>query len=101
MHPTPDLPRLIHLPMTGCMLTGSSLQLTAQTQISTINQSSRAGAAMAAADAEISRFRDIIRQIDELETEFDKVRHIRDIVKGFRARVEGLDKRMDARGSRR
>ncbi|CAO1598832.1 MAG: hypothetical protein LQ349_000568 [Xanthoria aureola] len=76
-------------------------QLTAQTQISTMNQSSRAGAAMAAADAEIARFRDIIRQIDELETEFDKVRHIRDIVKGFRARVEGLERKMDARGPRR
>ncbi|KAL8913276.1 MAG: hypothetical protein Q9172_007323 [Xanthocarpia lactea] len=78
-----------------------SISLTAQTQISTINQSSRAGAAMAAADAEIARFRDIIRQIDELETEFDKVRHIRDIVKGFRARVEGLERKMDSRGSRR
>ncbi|KAL8693880.1 MAG: hypothetical protein Q9218_001389 [Villophora microphyllina] len=76
-------------------------QLTAQTQISTINQSSRAGAAMAAADAEIARFHAIIRQIDELETEFDKVRHIRDIVKGFRARVEGLERKMDARHARR
>lgn len=56
---------------------------------------------MAAADAEIARFRDIIRQIDELETEFDKVRHIRDIVKSFRARVEGLERKMDARASRR
>ncbi|KAL8700027.1 MAG: hypothetical protein Q9201_005673 [Fulgogasparrea decipioides] len=76
-------------------------QLTAQTQISTIHQSSRAGAAMAAADAEIARFHGIIRQIDELETEFDKVRHIRDIVKGFRARVESLERKMDARGARR
>ncbi|KAL8717451.1 MAG: hypothetical protein Q9225_005301 [Loekoesia sp. 1 TL-2023] len=76
-------------------------QLTAQAQISTINQSSRTGAAMAAADAEIARFHSILRQIDELETEFDKVRHIRDIVKGFRARVEGLERKMDARGIRR
>ncbi|KAI4113586.1 MAG: hypothetical protein LQ345_005465 [Seirophora villosa] len=76
-------------------------QLSAQTQTSTIHQSSRAGAAMAAADAEIARFREIIRQIDELETEFDKVRHIRDIVKGFRARVDSLERKMDARGSRR
>ena len=61
-------------------------------------QSSRATAgAMAAADAEIARFRDILRQIDELEVEFDKVRHIRDIVKGFRARVEGLERRVDGR----
>lgn len=77
------------------------MQLSAQTQTSTIHQSSRAGAAMAAADAEIARFREIIRQIDELETEFDKVRHIRDIVKGFRARVDSLERKMDARGSRR
>ena len=56
---------------------------------------------MAAADAEIARFKDIIRQIDELETEFDKVRHIRDIVKGFRSRVESLDKRMDKASRRR
>ena len=56
---------------------------------------------MAVADAEIARFRGILRQIDELETEFDKVRHIRDIVKGFRSRVEGLEKRIDGKGTRR
>jgi len=41
--------------------------------------------------------RDIIRTIDELETEYDKVRHIRDIVKGFRGRVEGLERKVDSR----
>lgn len=74
-------------------------QLTAQTQRSTLHQSSRAQSSIAAADAEIARFRDILRQIDDLETEFDKVRHIRDIVKGFRARVEGLERRVDGRGA--
>lgn len=49
---------------------------------------------MQVADAEIARFHEILRQIDELEREFDKVRHIRDIVKGFRARVEALDRRI-------
>ena len=84
------------------MLTNArQYQLTAQTQTCTFNQSIRAGAAMAAADAEIARFREILRQIDELEMEFDKVRHIRDIVKGFRARVEGLEKRIDGKGRRR
>lgn len=73
-------------------------QLTAQTQRSTSHQSSRAASSIADADREIARFREIIRQIDELEVEFDKVRHIRDIVKGFRARVEGLEKRVDGRG---
>ena len=72
-------------------------QLTAQTQISTHLQSSRASTAIAAADAEIARFKEILRQIDELETEFDKVRHIRDIVKSFRGRVEGLERRIDGR----
>ena len=76
-------------------------QLTAQTQRSTLHQSSRAATSIAAADAEIARFREILRQIDELETEFDKVRHIRDIVKGYRARVEGLERRIDGRGGGR
>ena len=85
-----------------CVMPSDSLltprQLTAQTQRSTIHQSSRAQSSIAAADAEIARFRDILRQIDDLETEFDKVRHIRDIVKGFRARVEGLERRVEGRG---
>lgn len=68
--------------------------------MSTISQSARAGAAMAAADTEIARFRDILRQIDELEVEFDKVRHIRDIVKGFRSRVEGLERKVEGRARR-
>lgn len=55
---------------------------------------------MAAADAEIARFREILWQIDEMEVELDKVRHIRDIVKAYRSRVEGLERRMD-RGGRR
>lgn len=52
---------------------------------------------MAAADAEIARFKDILRQIDELETEFDKIRHIRDIVKAYRARVESVGRGLDRR----
>jgi len=50
---------------------------------------------MAATDREIARMHEILRTIDELETEYDKVRHIRDIVKQFRARVEGLERRVD------
>lgn len=77
-----------------------SLQLTQQTQISVSAQSARAGNAMAAADAEIARFRDVLWQIDEMEVELGKVMHIRDIVKAYRSRVEGLERRMD-RGGRR
>ncbi|MCJ1447628.1 MAG: hypothetical protein MMC23_008139 [Stictis urceolatum] len=62
--------------------------LSTQTTMSSTAQSRSAASTMAGADAEIARFKDILRQIDELETEFDKVRHIRDIVKAFRGRVE-------------
>ncbi len=46
------------------------------------------------ADAEIARFHQILRQIDELELEFDKVRRVREIVRGFRARVDAMDRRV-------
>ncbi|KAI9670916.1 MAG: hypothetical protein M1817_003801 [Caeruleum heppii] len=69
-------------------------QLTHQTTLSTGARSASAASALSLADAEIARFHAILRQIDELEREFDKVRHIRDIVKGFRGRVETLERKM-------
>lgn len=65
-----------------------------QTQTATLVQYDRAGNAIQAADAEIARFREILRQIDELQVEFDKVRRIAEIVKAFRARVEALDRKI-------
>ena len=75
----------------------TSAQLSTQTTLSTTAQSRGARNTVAGADAEIARFKEILRQIDELEMEFDKVRHIRDIVKGFRARVEGVGRALDRR----
>lgn len=46
------------------------------------------------ADHEIARMRAIMRQTDELEIEFEKIQRLRDIVKGFRARVEQLERRL-------
>lgn len=46
------------------------------------------------ADNEIARFRAILQNIDELELEFDKIKRIREIVRGFRARVEQLERRI-------
>lgn len=69
-------------------------QLTQQTQTATQVQYDRAGNAMQMADAEIARFRAILREIDELQVEFDKVRRIGEIVKGFKARVDRLDRRI-------
>lgn len=62
-------------------------------------QYDRAGNAIAIADSEIARFHDILRQIDELEVDFDKIRHIRDIVRSFRQRVEEMEQQVENAGS--
>lgn len=72
----------------------SGAQLTEQTQTATQIQYDRAGNAIQLADAEIARFRALLREIDELQVEFDKVRRIGEIVKGFKARVETLERRL-------
>ncbi|KAF1996159.1 hypothetical protein P154DRAFT_443970 [Amniculicola lignicola CBS 123094] len=68
--------------------------LTQQTQTATQIQYDRAGNAIQLADAEIARFRALLREIDELQVEFDKVRRIGEIVKSFKARVETLERRL-------
>jgi hypothetical protein len=75
-----------------------TLQLTEQTQFSTQMQYDRAGNVIGDADAEIARMRAILKQLDDLETEFDKVTRIRDVVKSLRSRVEDLDKRVSKSG---
>ena len=69
-------------------------QLNQATEIATQAQYDRAGNAIQMADAEIARFRAILQQIDELETEFDKINRIREIVRSFRARVEQMERRL-------
>ncbi|KAL1992841.1 hypothetical protein VTN49DRAFT_3597 [Thermomyces lanuginosus] len=66
-----------------------------QMQLSIQNSCDRAGNVIRDADAEIARTRSILASIDELENELTKIKHIRDIVKTFRARIEGLDHRLD------
>lgn len=63
-------------------------------EIATTAQHDRAGSTIQAADAEIARFRQILQQIDDLETEFEKIKRIREIVRTFRARVEQMDRRL-------
>ena len=70
------------------------MQLYQQTQTATQMQYDRAGNAIRSADAEIARFQEILRQIDELQTEFEKIKRIGEIVKGYRARIEALDRRV-------
>lgn len=46
------------------------------------------------ATIEIETLRDILRQCDELQNEFLKIKRIGEIVKGFRIRVDSLEKRI-------
>ena len=50
------------------------------------------------ADAEIARYQDILRQLDELELDFDRIRHIKEIVRGYRSRVEEMERELDRSG---
>lgn len=70
-------------------------------QLSIQNTYDRAGNVISDADAEIARTRSILASIDDLENEFTKIARIRDIVKGFRARIEGYDHRLDQASRRR
>ncbi|KAI2026819.1 hypothetical protein LOZ48_004991, partial [Ophidiomyces ophidiicola] len=86
---------------TNLEIGSDSLQLNEQSELSIQNTYDKAGNVIADADAEIARVRRIIASIDELEMEFEKIKRIRDIVKGFRARVEALDHRLDQASRRR
>ena len=73
--------------------------LSEQSQMVAQQQYDRAGNAIAIADSEIARFHDILRQIDELEVDFDRIRHIRDIVRSYRARVEEMEAEVEQSSS--
>lgn len=75
--------------------------LAEQSQMVAQQQYDRAGNAIALADSEIARFHDILRQIDELEVDFDRIRHIRDIVRSYRQRVEEMEQQMEYSSSSR
>ncbi|KAI1437031.1 hypothetical protein GGR50DRAFT_160436 [Xylaria sp. CBS 124048] len=69
--------------------------LSEQSAIVTMQQYDRAGNLLDNADAEIARFQEIMIQIEELELDFDRIVHIRDIVRDYRGRVERLDRELD------
>ncbi|KAJ6782421.1 hypothetical protein PWT90_08168 [Aphanocladium album] len=73
--------------------------LSEQAQMFTQVQYDRAGNIIDGAEAEITRYREILRQLDELEMDFDRIANVKDIVKGYRSRVEDLERSLDASGS--
>jgi hypothetical protein len=62
-------------------------------------QYDRAGNAIEIADSEIARFHQILAEIDELEVDFDRIAHIKEIVRGYRARVEEMEQQIEHSGS--
>ncbi|KAH7316675.1 hypothetical protein B0I35DRAFT_479504 [Stachybotrys elegans] len=75
--------------------------LSEQAQMFTQVQYDRAGNIIDGADAEIARYTDILRQLDELEVDFDRIAHIKEIVKGYRARVQDVERELETSGSSR
>jgi hypothetical protein len=73
--------------------------LSEQSQMVAQQQYDRAGNAIAIADSEIARFHEILRQIDELEADFDRISNIRDIVRTYRQRVEEMEQEIENSGT--
>ncbi|KAJ0159131.1 hypothetical protein CTA2_10256 [Colletotrichum tanaceti] len=73
--------------------------LSEQSQMFTMAQFDRAGNLIDGADAEIQRYHELLRQLDELELDFDRIRHIKEIVRGYRARVEEMERELERSGS--
>lgn len=69
-----------------------------QSQIVTLSVYDQSGQLIDNADAEIARYHDIMAQIDELELDFDRIRHIRDIVRDYRRRAEELERELERSG---
>lgn len=70
-----------------------------QAQMFTQVQYDRAGNIIDGADAEIARYTDLLRQLDELELDLDRIAHIKEIVKAYRSRVEHLERDLETSGS--
>ncbi|RYP70797.1 hypothetical protein DL769_004860 [Monosporascus sp. CRB-8-3] len=69
--------------------------LSEQSSMVTMQQYDHAGNLIDNADAEIARFQNIMAQIDELEVDFDRIRHIKEIVRDYRRRVEALERELE------
>lgn len=69
--------------------------LSEQSQVATQMMYDETGQMIVDADAEIERFTKINNQIDELELDFDRIGHIREIVRDIRQRLEEAEHELD------
>jgi hypothetical protein len=90
-----------HLDRLMQQIQGRIEYLSEQSQVVTMQQYDRAGNIIDTADQEIARFNEIMLQLDELELDFDRIRHIRDIVRGYRQRVEEMERELEHSSSSR
>jgi hypothetical protein len=72
--------------------------LTEQSQIVTLSVYDHAGNLIDNADAEIARYHQIMAELDELDLDYDRIAHIREIVRGFRQRAEELERELERSG---
>lgn len=72
--------------------------LTEQSQIVTLSVYDRAGNLIDNADAEIARYHQIMAELDELDLDYDRIAHIREIVRGFRQRAEEMERELERSG---
>ena len=78
-----------------CFTDLSVMKLEDATQNSVQASSNRSASSMQNTDNEIARMRRIIAEIDSLEADFERVKHIRDVVGQIKARVDGVSSRLD------
>ncbi|KAK0613235.1 hypothetical protein B0T14DRAFT_436655, partial [Immersiella caudata] len=68
--------------------------LVEQSTIATVQVYDQEGNLIDNADAQIAKYHEIMRQIDELEADFNCIAHIRDIVRDLRQRAEDLEREL-------
>jgi hypothetical protein len=72
--------------------------LTEQSEIVTLSVYDHAGNLIDNADAEIARYHQIMAELDELDLDYDRIAHIREIVRGFRQRAEEMERELERSG---
>jgi len=70
-------------------------RLSEQVEVANMHMENDANQMIDTADAEIARYNDLLQQMEELDLDFDRIKNIKDIVKGHRKRAEELERELD------
>lgn len=80
-------------------ITDQITHLSEQSAMAAQTQYDRAGNAIQMADSEIARLHKMIRQIDELDAELDRLARVREVVASYRARVLDMERELEGSGT--